>query len=38
MKLGNDSKRNLIKYDLSDDKKTFSNLKKFFKNFELNNK
>jgi len=37
MKLGNDSKRSLIKYDLSDDKKTFSNLKKFFKNFELNN-
>ena len=37
MKIGNDSKKSLIKYDLSDDKKTFEQLKKFFKNFELNN-
>ena len=37
MKLGNDSKRSLIKYDLSDDKKTFNNLKKFFKKIKFKN-
>ena len=35
IKLGNDCKKSLIKYDLSDDKKTFSNLKKFFNDFKL---
>ncbi len=37
MKFGNDTKKSLIKYDLSDDKKTFEKLKNFFKEFELKN-
>ena len=35
IKLGNDTKKSLIKYDLSDDKKTFVKLKNFFKEFKL---
>jgi Tfp pilus assembly protein PilF len=37
MKIGNDTKKRLIKYNLSDDKKTFSKLKEFFKEFEFKN-